>query len=57
LEKVKFLGHVISKGGVPIGPTKVDAILQWESLEALTEVLRFLELEGYCSRFIEGFLE
>jgi len=30
LEEVKFLGHVISKEGVLVGPTKVEAVLQWE---------------------------
>jgi len=30
LEKVKFLGHVISNKGVLVDPTKVEAVLQWE---------------------------
>ncbi|MCI25551.1 retrotransposon protein, partial [Trifolium medium] len=30
LEEVKFLGHVISQGGVKVDPSKVEAVLNWE---------------------------
>ncbi|GAU39338.1 hypothetical protein TSUD_60890 [Trifolium subterraneum] len=33
LSEVKFLGHVISQGGVSVDPSKVEAVLNWESLE------------------------
>jgi hypothetical protein len=30
LEKVSFLGHVLSKGGVAIDPSKVQDVLEWK---------------------------
>jgi len=31
LREVNFLGHVISRGGIAVDPSKVDAVMQWES--------------------------
>jgi hypothetical protein len=55
LREVSFLGHVISKGGIVVDPSKVDAVLQWESPKSVFEVRSFLALAGYYRRFIEGF--
>lgn len=30
LEEVGCLGHVISKGGIVVDPTKVEAVMHWE---------------------------
>jgi len=55
LREVSFLGHVISKGGIVVDPSKVDAVMQWESPKSVFEVRSFLGLVGYYQRFIEGF--
>ena len=55
LREVSFLGHVISKGGIAVDPSKVDAVLQWELPKSVFEVKSFLGLAGYYRRFIEGF--
>jgi len=55
LREVSFLGHVISKGGIVVDPSKVDAMMQWESPKSVFEVRSFLGLAGYYQRFIEGF--
>jgi len=55
LREVSFLGHVISKGGIVVDPSKVDAVLQWESPKSVFEIRSFLGLAGYYWRFIEGF--
>jgi len=55
LREVSFLGHVISKGGIVVDPSKVDVVLQWESPKSIFEIRSFLGLVGYYRRFIEGF--
>ncbi|XP_029145743.1 uncharacterized protein [Arachis hypogaea] len=54
-EEVKFLGHVVSKGGIAIDPSNVEAVMEWERPTTVTEVRSFLGLVGYYWRFIEGF--
>jgi len=44
LREVSFLGHVISRGGIAVDPSKVDAVMQWESPKSVFEVRSFLGL-------------
>ncbi|XP_058749773.1 uncharacterized protein LOC131622747 [Vicia villosa] len=55
MSEVKFLGHVISGGGVAVDPSKVEAVINWERPKNATEVHSFLGLAGYYRRFIMGF--
>jgi len=55
LGEVSFLRHVISKGGIVVDPSKVNAMLQWELPKFVFEIRIFLGMAGYYRRFIEGF--
>lgn len=55
LDKVAFLEHIISKNGLAVDPSKIVAIVSWESLKNVVEVRSFLELVGYYRTFVVGF--
>lgn len=57
LREVIFLGHMISSGGIVVDLSKVETILQWETLKYVTKIRSFLGLADYNRRFIEGFLK
>jgi hypothetical protein len=55
LERVTFLGHVISAKGVFIDLYKVEAVLKWERPTSVTKIRSFLGLAKYYWKFIDGF--
>jgi hypothetical protein len=55
LEEVTFLGHVISKEGISVDPSKVEAVVNWARPTSVHEIQSFLGLAGYYRRFVEGF--
>ena len=57
LEKVTCLGHVVSKKGISMDPSKVDAVSQWKQLRDPTKLWSFLGLADYYRRFVDGFLK
>ena len=55
LEKVPFLGHILTTEGVAVDPEKVEAVSNWQQPTNDSEIISFLGLAGYYRRFIEGF--
>ena len=55
MNEVLFLGHIISKDGVSVDPSKVTVVIESNQLKNVTKVRSFLELGGYYQRFIKDF--
>ena len=55
LEKVSFLGHVVSKDGNSVDLSKIEAVNQWKQPTNVSEVRSFLGLVGYYRRFVKDF--
>ena len=55
LREVSFLGHIVSKEGIRVDPSKIEVILEWKPPKNVTKVHNFLGLAGYYRRFVKGF--
>jgi hypothetical protein len=47
IQKVSFLGHVVSKDGIAVDPKKIEAIAEWERPTNVREIHSFLGLAEY----------
>ena len=52
LDKVGFLGHVVSAEGVSVDPQNVEAVLSWRRPTTVTKIRSLLGLAGYYRRFV-----
>jgi hypothetical protein len=55
MKQVALLGHVISKGGISMDPSKVQDVLSWNEPTSVGDIQSFFGLAGYYRRFIERF--
>jgi len=55
IEKVHFLGHVISAEGISMDPAKVATVVNWPKPTNITEIQSFLGMAGYYRRFVQDF--
>jgi hypothetical protein len=47
MKQVAFLGHIISKGGISLDPSKVQDVLSWNAPTSVGDIRSFLGLVGY----------
>ncbi|GJP43515.1 hypothetical protein CLOM_g2965 [Closterium sp. NIES-68] len=52
LEKVQFLGHMVSTQGVHVDPKKIEAVCTWKTPENVKELQQFLGFANYYNRFL-----
>lgn len=50
--QVKLLGYIVSENGIEVDPNRVDAIVKLEDPKNKKELLRFLGMVKYLSKFI-----
>ncbi|MCO5612093.1 hypothetical protein L7F22_066355 [Adiantum nelumboides] len=55
LQKIQYLGHIISKNGIRMDPAKLEVIKDWPNPRNLHEVRSFIGMCAYYRRFIEKF--
>ena len=51
---VSFLGHVVSKDGVMVDPSKIEAVKSWVKPTNVAEVRSSVGLASYYRRFVKG---
>ena len=47
LNRVTFIGHIISGDRIFVDPTKIEVVTKWPRLTSVTEIRSFLDLAGY----------
>lgn len=55
LDRVAFLGHVISEEGIVVNPSNVEVVRNWKRPKTITKVRSLLGLVGYYRKYVEGF--
>jgi len=55
LDRIAFLGHMISEEGISVDPSKIQAVKDWPIPRTVTEIKSFIGLAGYYRRFVQDF--
>lgn len=55
VKRSEFPSSCASSGGIVVYLSKIDIVLQWETLKSVIEIRSFLGLDGYYKKFIEVF--
>ena len=49
------MGHIISKDGISVDPSKIRDVLNWKAPTSVPEIRSFLVLAGYYRQFVPDF--
>jgi hypothetical protein len=52
---MKYLGHVITKDGIAVDPSKVQAVTDWRSPRNVADIRSFLGMASYYQKIVENF--
>ena len=52
--EVRYLGHVVSRGGVSTDPDKISAVPDWPVSQNLLNLQAFLGTVGYDRQYVES---
>ena len=55
VDKVAYLGFVVSKDGLSPDPAKVESVVSWPIPRNVSEVRGFLGLTGWCRVFVKNY--
>ena len=56
LDRVMFLGHIVSEEEVTVDPTKIEEVINYKQPKTVIEVRSFLVLVGYYRHSMEAFM-
>jgi hypothetical protein len=54
-KSITFLGHVVSKEGTKLDPSKIEAVLHFSQPKTVTNVRSFLGLTRYYRNYVRGY--
>ena len=54
---LKYLGHIVSKGGIATDPRKIEAICNWPRPKTVTDIRSFVGFTNYYRKFIKGYVK
>ena len=54
-ENVKYVGHVVSQGGIEADPDKIEKVRSWLTPTTPEHVRQFLGFAGYYCKFVKNF--
>lgn len=56
LDKVEFLGHVLTSDGISVDPKKITIVESWTTPSSVAKIRSFLGFAGYYRKFVQDFL-